>query len=294
MNDGQRKRHIRDIAHLYISGARHGEPAPHLCLVIAGEDRGCFPGFHAANLAAALALRGCEVRLHERSGLLPNAGFYLSLPPSRYIRWEDSEGEPDSGLAGVTVDCSTGAVKVARGDSPRARIDLFHLPPMTEKTRAMDYPALSGEEPKTPVIVLLVGGERVRDRVPAGFLERLEPDTVLVFHTDGSGAAEREAGSAADPAYSGLGAVTGWGIALEDRVPVVVRAPDSGLSAAYFAAADALRFKMDEFRRTIVGPASAEGSAGLRSGSADRRPDREGTVLPISRFGTRHSRRSSG
>jgi len=294
MNDGQRRRHIRDIAHLYISGARHGEPAPRLCLVIAGQDRRCFPGFHAANLAAALAARGCEVYLHERSGLLPNAGFYFSLPPSRYIRWEDSEGETDSGLAGVTVDCSDGTVKVARGESPRARIDLFHIPPMTEKNQAMDCSAVSGEEPETPVIVVLVGGERVWDGAPAGFLERFDPDTVLVFRTGESGAVEREAGSTADPPFSGLGAVTGWETALADRVPVVVRAPDSGLSAGYFAAADALRFKMDELRRTIVGPASAEGSAGLRSGSVDRRPDREGTVLPISRLGARHSRRSSG
>jgi hypothetical protein len=295
MNDGQRRRHVRDIAHLYISGARHREPAPRLCLVIAGADRGCFPGFHAANLAAALAVRGCEVRLHERSGLLPNAGFYFSLPPSQYIRWEDSEGETDSGLAGVTLDCSRGALRIPRGDWPRARIDLLHLPPLTEKTRAMDYFGLSGEEgPGPPVVVLLVGGETVLDGIPAGFLERFEPDTVLVFHTTESGAAEREAGRAADPPLSGIGAATGWETALADRVSVVIRVPDSGLATAYFAAADALRFKMDELRRTIVGPASAQGSAGLRSGSADRRPDGEGTVLPISRFGTRHTRRSSG
>jgi hypothetical protein len=91
MNDGQKRRHIRDIAHLYISGSRDRTPAPRVTLVIVGENRACFSGFHAANLAAALSARGCSVRLSERSGLLPNAGFYLALSPSQYIRWDDAE-----------------------------------------------------------------------------------------------------------------------------------------------------------------------------------------------------------
>lgn len=310
MNDGQKRRHIRNIAHLYLSGSRRGEPAPHFCLVIAGDNKSCFPGFHAANLAAALAARGCEVRVHDRSGLLPNAGFYLALPPSTYIRWDAPEGGAEPALAGVTFDCAIGEVDAIHGESPRAQVELFHEPPLSTAPAARRGLPSWGDGSRPLVIALIVGGEGVRPRVPARFPGQPGPDTVLLLRTEEDEVPARDSdqlpgetqgqmdqgnGSphAAERPVTEIGSVTGWEAALSDRVPAVVRAPDSGFSAAYFAVADAIRFKVDELRRTIVGPASAEGSAGLRPGSADRRPDSEGAVLPISRFGARHSRRSS-
>ena len=188
MNDGQKRRHIRDIAHLYISGSRQREPAPRSCLVIAGENKRCFPGFHAANLAAALAVRGCDVRLHERSGLLPNAGFYLALPPARYIRWDKSESETDPGLAGVTVDCSTGAVEAFRGESPRAQVDFLHVPPLFSALPPGECLPPWGSGVRSPVIVVFVGGEGTRTGTPAGFSERFCPAAVLFLHTGESDA----------------------------------------------------------------------------------------------------------
>lgn len=311
MNDGHKRRHIRDIAHLYISGVRQRDPAPRVCLVMAGEDRRCFPGFHAANLAAALAARGCEVRVHERSGLLPNAGFYLALPPSRYIPWEEAEGEPGRGLhpglSGVKVEFSPGSVGTAPGESPRTQVDVFHVPPLSDGKPVGELPSSRGGELGPLVIVVIAGGTGLPEEIPAVFWGSLVPDAILVFCTGESGVPLSAADvppdrppNGADPAEEDakeahrslpeIGRAGDWETALADRVPVVVRDPDSGLASSYLAAADALRFKTEELRRTIVEPASAEGSPGLRSGSVDRRSGSERAVLPISRLGARHTR----
>jgi len=331
MNDGQKRRHIRDIAHLYISGARRRDPAPRACLLVTGENKLAFPGFHAANLAAALAARGCEVRLHERSGLLPNAGFYLALPPTGYIPWNLADDETAIGLSGVTLDYAPRRDEEVSGETTRPQVDFFHFPPLSGVTpagepstherasvepAALECAALLRAQPRPILIVVVAGAGGPRPGIPAGFLGSLVPDVVMALRTGDSGLAGcgvdglpvgtcGETGpdgsrgnmdrgdeilGKTDLPFPEAGRVIEWEDVLADRVPAVVRAPDSALANAYLAAADAIRFKMDELRRTIVEPASAQDSDGLRSRSDDCGSGSEGTVLPISRFGARHSR----
>jgi len=296
MNDGQKRRHIRDIAHLYISGSRDRAPAPRVTLLIVGENRACFSGFHAANLAAALSARGCSVRVSERSGLLPNAGFYLALSPSQYIRWDDAESEPVAGLAGVMIDCANGEFEPSSGESHRPRVDLVHVPPSSDD-KSLETSLRLVDETAQPLAIMLIvdfdqapPGTPVYQGVPACLAERLKSVATFVLHSSDRANEPR----IDDPSVCDLGTVVGWESALGDRVPPVVRAPSSALSSAYFAVADNVLIRMNELRRKSVGPPAIENSAGDRSGGDDSRHDPEGSLLQVSRFGMRYPRRGPG
>ena len=91
-------RSIRDIAHLYITKPRDDYRA----IVVTGVDVETFPGFHVANLAAALSVLGRRVRVVERSGLLLNAARFLAMPPQVYAASRHSVVSPSvSALDGV-------------------------------------------------------------------------------------------------------------------------------------------------------------------------------------------------
>ena len=136
MLNSQKPRHIRDIAHLYLSRIKKPvtsfPPAPALILV--ADDKRCLPGFHAANLAAGLSAKGLRVRFTETSGLLPNAGYYMFLPPERYIHWNRrKQGPIYSGMAGIKIGFQAAGLSSEPGTPAAKEIRIFHLPPVHTK-----------------------------------------------------------------------------------------------------------------------------------------------------------------
>lgn len=206
-----RARSIRDIAHLYLS-ARESAPRR---VVVAGADRACFPGFHVANLAAALARARYRVRVVEQSGLVVNAARFLALPPQVYASLAACPPSA-SAIDGVEVWFDAPPEATA---SPRT-VDLVHVPPL-EEPRALQRTAA-----------------RWRDAVTAVFARRpllpvALPGARLVLVAPPPDAAPPES-------WGGLAVVTRWQRSLGDPLPACVRDPASRLSRAYATCADRL------------------------------------------------------
>ncbi len=254
MADSHKPRHIRDIAHLYISRLKTHSSAPRATLLIAGDSKRCFPGFHAANLAAAFASRGIAVRLLELSGILPNAGFYMSLAPERYIHWDGRDVEVVfSGLSGIKIGYSLGARRGLEGSAGRPRIGLVHLPPASPIGEFQDSleRVLGTLGPPALAILLRLDGYPQWNWGSPGGLSRW-PTCVLRL---GKGIPREPE---ADRLLFDLGTLPEWEKALKDRVPAAVRAPGSALSRAYLSVCDSLLCKVNQARRT---------SGGIRSSS---------------------------
>ncbi len=219
-------------------------------ILITGENKRCFSGFHAANLAAAFAAKGVSTRLFDLSGLLPNGGFFMLLPPERYIQVNNTK--PDgtySGLAGVKVSFSLNAVSRPGGISSFPRIGLIHLPPIFP-----EEPFREGIEEvksllKAPLLVLLLKngihpGEGTM-RTIAPVIERLAPRITCVLRLNKRIPFE----SPPDCRLLDLGSLPDWELVLRDRVPIVVRVPKSALSRAYLSVCESLLNKIHQFRR---------------------------------------------
>jgi MinD-like ATPase involved in chromosome partitioning or flagellar assembly len=69
-----------------------------------------------------------------------------------------------------------------------------------------------------------------------------------------------------DHGVSDLGSLPDWESALTDRVPVVIRAPDSALARAYQSICDTLLCKITQFRSKLSASHVSQVSAGIRSG----------------------------
>lgn len=198
--DTSRARSIRDIAHLYIS-SQGGGPRPRT-LVVGAVDRGTFPGFHVAAMAAAMAALGRRVRVIERSGLLANAGRFLALPAAVYA---GSRRSPVSALSGVELWYS---------DPPaagQATVDIVHVPP--------PGPGPGTRVPPHGVAVVVA---RNRSEAAAGG-QRVRCLIVGPAETRGPGS----------PAVDVVGCVHRWLPALSDVLPPPVRDWESTLSRAY-------------------------------------------------------------
>ena len=135
MTGSARPRHIRDIAHLYLSrrkvpaaAAEEGPGPLHLCITSSG--RNCMSGFHTANLAAALAERQSDVRIFDLSGAQPNASFYFSHPPALYLDYTgDGRQRFIPALPRVSIAFDLDA-RPRRVNSPGAPpVTIYHLPP---------------------------------------------------------------------------------------------------------------------------------------------------------------------
>jgi hypothetical protein len=246
MRDTHKPRHIRDIAHLYISGSQGRSYPPCATLLMAGEDRRCFSGFHAANLAAALSSKAMSVHLFERSGVLPNAGFFMSLPPRRYIRWDPNEDAAVAGVGGVSIDCSLKGFPTFKGDSHLPRVELIHLPPVFPDQPFQESLREVRDFVKSVTIFLILRIDRTNLGEISECVEKgLGPAAVCVLHLDDTDLCCPDD----DPSAFDLGSLTGWKSALRDRVPVVIRAPDAALSRAYLSICDRILFKISQLRR---------------------------------------------
>jgi len=201
-------RSIRDIAHLYVSRRRQGARR----IILLGARREWFPGFHAANLAAAFALDGYAVRLVERSGLLANAGFFLALPPAVYAAPGRGEFSAVSAFGGVDVWFAPPPPAFAGASQHESGVvELVHAPPL-DAASEIDY---GGED-----VVYLIG-----DGADARRLPRPGPRSwVLLVGGEG----------VAPPAgFAPAGSLSKWKRALRDTVPAVVRDPGSSLGRSY-------------------------------------------------------------
>jgi len=268
-----RPRHIRDIAHLYVSRMRKPEHGRRLRLIVAGAERSCFPGFHTANLAVALAASGCAVRLAEMSGLQPNAGFFLALPPDVYIDGPalNAGGTATpvaSALSGVDIAFDL-AGPPTEANGGRAVVEVVHAPP-AEFESAWRQTAASAVEgfAGAVAVVVLDGGQGVGKRLLAGLPD---PARGYVLRVAGPRGADTP-GEVQD-----LGAVDRWQAALSDRLPPHLRDSESHLARAYRSVAE---FILTETR--FDGAQPEDGRERPRAG-AYREVTRRGTSAAFTR-----------
>jgi hypothetical protein len=201
---------------------------------VIGRDRTCLPGFHVANIAAALAATNVRVRVFELSGVLPNAAFYFCLPPAVYIERSTPEARTlTPGLNKISVAFDTDRLAGSGNPRERVSVNLIHMPPQ-------DTPALekcANELSRTGVDrwALSLGGRS--DGLG------LWVDSKAVFEL----ALEPSAPGAYARGY--VGEVVGWEASVADRVPSVVRNPRSGLARAYLGVVESLLSRIHSVRQ---------------------------------------------
>jgi len=212
-------RRIDDVAHLYLSRMqRSPETTGHRVVHVAGSSADVLPGFHVANLALSLSRQNHRVMITDRSGLVTNAGFFLSLPPEIYLgRGDDDRRSPVRAFSNVWFRRDRDVLADASRYS-HFSIELVHATPGTRTVMA--------------------------DRSPAGSARtqpRATNDTWILFdegetHTDGDAmvhrvntAPRREAVVMAAPGLT----VSHWRQSANDLVPTVLRDSRSHLSSCY-------------------------------------------------------------
>lgn len=247
MADTRRPRSIRDIAHLYLSRnlSRRAEPpppSPTLNVFVASENRDCLSAFHVANIAAAMVLRNASVRVFELSGLLPNAAFYFSHRPAVYLGGAHAVPREFSPLLNA-ISISFDSVRLM-GQHPvegKLRFNLIHLPTVSDPENLAE--ALSAMRERCPGERWVLYVTRETTDEGAKILSRgLAASDAFVLHLpegDSSGGGE----------IDHLGHICRWEHAAADRVPAVVRNPNSGLAREYIALCESLLGRIDSSRR---------------------------------------------
>lgn len=251
MDKTQRPRHIRDIAHLYLSRMpAGGRGADARRVLVTAVSRDCFSAYHAANLALGIARRGMEVELIEMSGMFPCAAYFLRMPPRVYLRHRtQSPGESLSALGGVSVrfspDADSGTTEgagegITTGGRRRraARVTLFHLPPASRQDlldaallRVLGSGAGAGER----ALVLAPDESMARETGRRLFNSRRGVEWKTLSLVKRITAAER----LGIEGHS-LGYLTGWRALLNDPVPCVLRDPESHVARAYLSVCEVL------------------------------------------------------
>ena len=104
MADNHKPRHIRDIAHLYISRLEKRDLSGTTSVFLLGTTRDCFPGYHAANIAAGMTSIRKPVRVIELSSVWPCSAHFLSMPPQIYLRpWKQPQDEDLAAFGSVSI-----------------------------------------------------------------------------------------------------------------------------------------------------------------------------------------------
>ena len=251
MDDFRKPRHIRDIAHLYLSRmpAKAGRHITRVWVVAASRD--CFGAYHAANLALGIASSGHAVELVETSGVLPCAAYFLRLPPRVYLKHKaQSPEEPLSALGGITVRFSV-ENRAEKQDPPAPgftvggpsrrhgrRVEVVHLPPESESESLQASLALARESAGNDKVRALIlaadestareAGHRIMDEQPKVHWSTLSLDRRLT------------AGDRARNGGRSLGYLVGWRQLLSDPVPCVIRDPESHVARSYLSICEAL------------------------------------------------------
>jgi hypothetical protein len=266
-----RPRTIRDIAHLYLSRSSGPVEAPTLNLFVAAQNTDCLSGFHAANLAAALSRRRARVRLFELSGLLPNAAFYFSYHPNVYLRSPGS-GQRELHPALDSISITFDSIRLmGEGSATRElRVNLVHIPPV-DNGEAFDelLPILRERSSHERWVLYLARDPSPGSRaVFHAALGAAGTFTLSLCRVNGSG--PREA------AEHHLGHLERWESAVDDRVPTVIRNPNSALSREYLSVCESILGRIDFMRRRRDAEPRFDGwrtgTAGKRDHGQDR-PD---------------------
>lgn len=212
---GHRPRHIRDIAHLYLS-RQNQNPAVRK-IVIFGNTRDDFPGFHAANLAVAFARAERSVRLLDLSGLVPDSAYFLALPPEIALdpQWREKFARaPFTALAGVRLSFS---LEESDGVETGAAVDVLHAP----------ISALFSNLPEK-----VLGWMRGADAHVC--VARGDADIPPIPEMGGRGfVVHTSPGQNLRPGWTVADPVSRWRDALTDRVPAAIRDPGSILARRY-------------------------------------------------------------
>jgi hypothetical protein len=207
-------------------------------LWIVGEDKRSLSAFHAANIAAGLAARRLRVRVFELSGLLPNVAFYFCLSPGIYLDQRTTRvKEFCPGLNGVSVVFDSVAPRQASVDDS-VTINLVHMPPPGERLAALADELTRPNPPAARGIFLSHGAP---GRGSKALESWLGADAVF----------ELTLGNESPPGYcqNHLGAIANWQGAVVDRIPSVVRNPNSTLARNYLGVVDSLLARVQAVRQ---------------------------------------------
>ncbi len=237
-----RTRTIRDIAHLYLSSRLNRSQSSPLNVFLIGEDRACFSGFHAANVATAFSLNPARVRVFELSGLLPNASFYFCHPAARYLQTERSSPRAFfPALSSISITFDSIRLMSDPPDAAGLRVNVVHLPPLSEEAEFKSSAAVLRERGHGEWWGLYLTrressslGSLLRDRLGVSATFALSLGNV------------REWGVSRD---ANLGHLKDWTAAIADRVPVVLRNPHAPLAREYRSICEAMLGRISALKR---------------------------------------------
>lgn len=252
MSETGKPRHIRDIAHIYLSRLQSCRPAEHDRLVVCGDSRKTFPAFHTAALAAAFALKGSgpnsslDVIVYDVSGVLPNVGYYFALPARTYFARNrvDPSGRVQA-LVGVSLGFSWEWDELRSSKASSPRLEIHHIPPYENRRGFRNALAELRRMPAGNTVFLSITLDcdnqcEIREAVASCL-----GDTPVL--TLGVGTGHRE--YVADQ----IGTVTAWESSVADRIPMVCRDPRATLARRYQSICEGVIYKIRENRRRYSG-----------------------------------------
>lgn len=257
MVEGARPRHIREIGHLYLS-TRGRERGAASLLVMAAPSRECFLAMHASNIAAALALRRFsslftpKVAIIDLGDTLPNTGYYLGLPPTRYLAGDvASSDRAEVGFLGIDVFFSMEAASESGRMLSNNRLGVVVLPELERFGSAEEMLRRAGEcAADAKALLYCFGSEEqyalLDDLVSVSGWEHPVYLLSLDCSCKGIGCGD---------GFAPIGKLSGWPRWLYHRLPVVLREPSSITAASYMSACESLLFKMGRERRHRLAPA---------------------------------------
>lgn len=247
MTESPKPRHIRDIAHLYLSRLQSPSRGPRATILITADSKRCFPGFHSANIAAAFASKRLNTSLFELSGLLPNGGYFLALPPHRYIRWNSDENDRAmSGMAGIKICYSLQAHPRFGSHTGRPQIDLIHLPPVSPRPPFQSVLESIRDFVGEQVLVLFLGMNAGTEFEFLGSATEGSDEWTLCCVGLDDGFSFMLKG---DRRVTDLGRLGYWQGRLNDRIPIVIRIPESALARTYSSICDTILFRINQSMR---------------------------------------------
>jgi hypothetical protein len=251
MDDLRKPRHIRDIAHLYLSRVPAGPRTGLARVWVTAVTRESFGAYHTASLALGFAHNGHAVELVEVSGVLPCTAYFLRLPPRVYLKHKEQTPDKSlSALGGISVRFSLERrVETQTVDSPGfavgattrrsgRRVEVVHLPPASEPESlraclAQARETAAGNDIRA--LVLATDESQARDvgRRFLGGHAGLVWSTLSLERRAAIGDGSRNGGRS-------LGYLVGWRQLLSDSVPCVLRDPGSHVSRSYLSICDVL------------------------------------------------------
>lgn len=242
MTEAPRPRNIRDIAHLYLSRSVNPAETSVLNIFVAASTKNSLPGFHVANIAAALATRLATVRVFELSGHLPNVAFYFARRPREYlVGFGEAIGEFSPGLNSISIAFDPIRLMSEHDRQDQTRVNVIHLPSADDAVARRDLMnRLEGRLAGDHWGLCIAAGHAPPPRSLGADLGVRMLFTVSV---DG------EPTSAAPKGPGDLGQIVGWDGAVSDRLPAVVRNPRSRLSRQYLAVVESLLGRIHSMRK---------------------------------------------